>query len=201
MKMLSLLFSCFVLAVGACHLQAEAVVGRPAPAFTLNDLDGKPVSLASYAGKIVVLEWTNVDCPFVRKHYGSGNIPKLQAAYTAKGVVWLSICSSAPGQEGNAPAAEIKARRAAWHAASTDYLTDADGTVGRLYGAKTTPHFFIIDASGVLRYAGAIDSIPSPDPADIPKAENYVAEALDSLLAGQPVKTASTRAYGCGVKY
>jgi len=201
MKTLLALFSGFALILTANHLRAEAVVGQPAPAFTLADLDGKPVSLASYAGKIVVLEWTNVDCPFVHKHYDSGNIPKLQQTYTAKGVVWLSINSSAPGQQGNLPAAQIEARRTAWHAASTDYLTDADGRVGRLYGAKTTPHFFIVDASGVLRYAGAIDSIPSPDPADIPHAENYVAEALDALLSGQPVKTASTRSYGCSVKY
>jgi hypothetical protein len=190
-----------LLGIASVSARAEAVVGQPAPAFTAHDLDGKSVSLSDYAGKIVVLEWTNVDCPFVKKHYESGNIPKLQQAYTAKGVVWLSINSSAPGKEGNYPAATIQTRRAAVKAASTDYLTDADGTVGRLYGAKTTPHFFIVDARGVLRYAGAIDSIPSPDPADIAKAENYVSEALDALLAGQPVKTASTRSYGCSVKY
>jgi len=199
MKTFLLLFSAFVIALGTGH--AQAVVGQPAPAFTVNDLDGKAVSLSDYAGKIVVLEWTNVGCPFVKKHYGSGNIPKLQQTYTAKGVIWLSINSSAPGRDGNFPAAEVKSRRAAWHAASTDYLTDPDGKVGRLYGAKTTPHFFIIDGSGALRYAGAIDSIPSPDPADIPQAENYVSEALDALLAGRPVKTASTRSYGCPVKY
>jgi len=190
-----------LLIITICRAEADAVVGQPAPAFTLNDLDGKAVSLASFAGKIVVLEWTNIDCPFVKKHYGSGNIPKLQATYTAKGVVWLSVNSSAPGKEGNYPAAEIKTRRAAWKAASTDYLTDADGKVGRLYGAKTTPDFFIVDPSGVLRYSGAIDSIPSPDPSDISQAENYAAEALDSLLSGQPVKTAATTPYGCSVKY
>jgi len=190
-----------LLIVTICRAEAEAVVGQAAPAFTLNDLDGKAVSLASYAGKIVVLEWTNIDCPFVRKHYGSGNIPKLQAAYTAKGVIWLSVNSSAPGKEGNYPAAQIEARRAGWKAASTDYLTDANGKVGRLYGAKTTPDFFIVDPSGVLRYSGAVDSIPSPDPSDIPQAESYVAEALDALLSGQTVKTASTTPYGCSVKY
>ncbi len=200
MKTLLLAFYSLLI-VTICRAEADAVVGQAAPAFTVNDLDGKPVSLSNYAGKIVVLEWTNIECPFVKKHYGSGNIPKLQATYTAKGVVWLSINSSAPGKQGNFPVAQIKAQRAAWKAASTDYLTDADGKVGRLYGAKTTPDFFIVDASGVLRYSGAIDSIPSPDPSDIPQAENYAAEALDALLSGQQVKTASTTPYGCSVKY
>ena len=200
MRTLLLAFYAFLI-VTICRAEAEAVVGQAAPAFTATDLDGKPVSLSNYAGKNVVLEWTNIECPFVHKHYDGGNIPKLQQTYTAKGVVWLSINSSAPGKQGNFPAAQIKAQRAAWHAAGTDYLTDSDGKVGRLYGAKTTPDFFIVDAGGVLRYSGAIDSIPSPDPSDIPQAESYVAEALNALLSGQSVKTASTTPYGCSVKY
>jgi hypothetical protein len=184
-------------------LTASAVtVGEPAPAFTLATPAGKSISLSDYKGKVVVLEWTNIGCPFVKKHYGSGNLPKLQKTYTGKGVIWLTICSSAAGKEGNdKPAADIAAVRTAWHAANTAYLADADGKVGRLYGAKTTPQLFVIDAKGILRYDGAIDSIPSADPADIPQAESYISEALDAVLAGQPVKTASTKSYGCSVKY
>ncbi|MDE1169967.1 MAG: thioredoxin family protein [Verrucomicrobium sp.] len=196
-SLLLLTFSLFLLGTG----KAAVAVGSPAPGFTLNDLAGKPVQLSDYAGKIVVLEWTNVDCPFVKKHYASGNIPVLQEKYTAQGVVWLSVCSSAPGKEGNHPTQEIEATRAAWHAASTDYLVDADGIIGRLYGAKTTPHFFIVDKQGVVRYTGGIDSIASANPDDIRKAEPYVAKALDALLAGKPVATPVTTPYGCSVKY
>ena len=183
-------------------LTASAVtVGEPAPAFTLPSAEGKPVSLSDFKGKVVVLEWTNVGCPFVQKHYNSGNLPALQKKYTSKGVVWLAICSSAPGKQGNEGLDQMVAIHRSWHAADTAYLSDGDGKVGRLYGAKTTPQLFVIDAKGVLRYDGAIDSIPSADAADIPKAESYISEALDAVLAGQPVKTASTKSYGCSVKY
>ncbi len=199
MKTLLAVFASLTLGIAAA---AAAAVGQPAPGFTLKTAEGKAVSLSDFKGKVVVLEWTNVGCPFVKKHYGSGNLPTLQKKYTGKGVVWLAICSSAPGKQGNdVPAAQVAATRAAWRAADTAYLSDADGAVGRLDEAKTTPQLFVIDGQGVLRYAGAIDSIPSPDPADIPRAECYVAEALDDVLAGQPVKTASTKSYGCAVKY
>ena len=179
---------------------AEPMVGKPAPAFSLPDTNGKQVSLAEQQGKWVVLEWTNPECPFVRKQYGKGNMQKLQETYTGKGVTWLSISSSAPGKEGNYPPAkwnEIQKERNA-HATAT--LLDPDGTVGRAYGAKTTPHMFVIDPTGTLVYQGAIDDHSSPfgNPAD---AKNYVAAALDEGMTGKPVTTATTKPYGCSVKY
>lgn len=199
MKPFSLLLA-LVLAVPALA-SAEAVVNQASPAFSLPDLDGKTVTLAQYKGKVVVLEWTNVACPFVKKHYGQGNIPHLQQDAAAKGVVWLSICSSAPGREGNLPADEIRKIRAAWGAAAADYLVDADGTAGHAYGAKTTPHLFVIDKEGLLRYAGAIDSIPSADPADIATAVPYAATAIAAVVAGKKVQPQATPPYGCSVKY
>ncbi|GHE38894.1 thioredoxin family protein [Vulcaniibacterium thermophilum] len=180
---------------------AAAVVDKPAPAFTLVDSTGKKRSLAEFAGKTVVLEWTNHECPFVRKHYGSGNMQKQQRAATAQGVVWLSINSSAPGQQGHVDAAAAERVRGQARAAQTAYLLDPDGTVGRLYGAKTTPHMYVIDPKGVLRYAGGIDSIPSPDPADIAQATQYVPQVLAELAAGKPVSVKVSRPYGCSVKY
>jgi peroxiredoxin len=186
------------LAVGA--LAAE--VGKPAPAFQLPGLNSKTVSLAQYKGKTVVLEWVNEGCPFVRKHYGSGNMQSLQKKYTAKGVVWLSISTSADGKEGYwADAKAAGAFRAAQKAAMTDILLDHDGTVGHAYGAKTTPHMFVINAKGALVYAGAIDDKPSTNPADIAGAKNWVAQALDEVLAKKKVSVPETRSYGCGVKY
>ena len=199
MKPLSFLFA-FLLAVPALS-RADAVVGQAAPAFSLPDLDGKTVTLAQYKGKVVVLEWTNVDCPFVKKHYGSGNIPRLQREAADKGIVWLSVCSSAPGKEGAESAAEIKKTRADWGAASADYLVDAAGTAGRAYGAKTTPHLFVVDKDGTLRYAGAIDSIPTADTADIAKAVPYAENAMLAVAAGKAVQTQATPPYGCSVKY
>lgn len=199
MKPLRFLLALLLLA--PAFASAQAVVGRPAPAFSLPDLDGKTVTLAQYKGKVVVLEWTNVDCPFVKKHYGSGNIPGLQREAADKGVVWLSVCSSAPGKEGNRPAAEIKKIRDGWGAAAADYLVDADGKTGRAYGARTTPHIFVIDKDGTLRYEGAIDSIPSADPSDIAKATPYAKQAMDAVAAGKPVQPAATPPYGCSVKY
>ena len=180
---------------------AAARVGQPAPAFTLNDVDGKPQSLAADQGKIVVLEWFNYDCPFTRKHYDSGNMQALQKKYTGKGIVWLSINSSAPGKQGNYPADKMKQLAAARGAAPTAVLLDPDGAVGMSYGAKTTPHMFVIDRAGVLVYDGAIDDRPSTDQADVQGARNYVTLGLDELLAGKPVSTASTTPYGCSVKY
>ncbi|MEY4489292.1 MAG: hypothetical protein RIQ79_1800 [Verrucomicrobiota bacterium] len=186
----------------AASVLGAATVGQPAPAFTLTDLDGKTHSLAELKGKVVVLEWTNPGCPFVKKHYDkSGNIPATQKAAVADGVIWLSINSSALGKEGDYDVAAAKAWLAAEKSAATAYLRDTDGKVGHAYGAKTTPHIFVINAEGVLVYEGAIDSIRSADPADIAKAENYVKSALSDLKAGKPVAKASTQPYGCSVKY
>lgn len=180
---------------------AAAPVDQPAPGFSLKDSNGATHDLASYRGKFVVLEWVNFDCPFVGKHYGSGNMQSLQQTYTAKGVVWLSINSSAPGKQGYFPPDEINALIARKHAHPTAYLIDSDGKVGREYGAKTTPHMFVIDPEGTVLYAGGIDDKPSTDVADIATAKNYVKAALDEALAGQPVAVTSSQPYGCSVKY
>ncbi len=190
-----------VLLATAASAAAQAKVGEPAPAFTLVDTNGTSRSLAELRGKVVVLEWFNHDCPFVKKHYKSGNMQKLQKQYTAEGVVWLSINSSAPGKQGNVTPADANELTTAKGAAPTAVLLDPDGAVGRLYGAKTTPHMFVIDQQGVLRYAGAIDSLPSTDQEDVPKATNYVAAAVDAVRAGKPVEVATTQSYGCSVKY
>jgi hypothetical protein len=149
----------------------------------------------------VVLEWTNFDCPFVGKHYGSGNMQKLQKQYTGQGVIWLSINSSGPGKQGHYPAEKLGALIKERQAAPTAYLLDTDGTVGRLYGAKTTPHMFVIDKAGKLVYAGGIDDTPSTDQADIATATNYVAAALDETLGDKPVTKVTSAPYGCSVKY
>jgi len=175
--------------------------GSKAPAFTLADASGTQVSLAGFAGKTVVLEWVNFDCPFVKKHYASGSMPKLQADAKAAGAVWLSICSSAPGKQGHFAGEALTARIAAEKAAPTHYLIDADGAVGRAYGAATTPQMVVIDPAGVVRYHGAIDSIRSTDAADVAKAVNHVSAALAEVMAGKPVTTAQTKPYGCSVKY
>jgi peroxiredoxin len=180
---------------------AFAEVGDKAPDFTLKSAAGKDVSLADFKGKVVVLEWTNSGCPFVHKHYDSGNMQKLQKEAAAKGVVWLSICSSAPGKQGNITGEDATKLIAANGASPTAYLFDGDGKVGQLYGAKRTPEMYVINKDGVLAYHGAIDDKKSPDPADIAGAKNYVAAALDELLAGKPVSTPKTEAYGCSVKY
>ena len=180
---------------------ATARVGEPAPAFSAPDIAGKIVRLGDYAGKTVVLEWTNDGCPFVGKHYDSGNMQALQQKYTAAGVVWLTIASSAPGEQGYVTPAEAKADLARWRAAPTDFLLDPDGTVGRLYDARATPQMVVIDRAGRLVYIGAIDDTPSTRLADVKTAHNYVAAALDAVAAGQPVAIASTRAYGCSIKY
>ncbi|MGI8560807.1 MAG: thioredoxin family protein [Luteimonas sp.] len=180
---------------------AAAKVGQPAPALKLVDSTGNTRSLAEFAGKTVVLEWTNHECPFVKKHYGAGNMQAQQRDATADGVVWLSINSSAPGKQGHVDGDGAERIRGQARAAQTAYLLDPSGTAGRAYGAKTTPHMYVIDPKGVLRYAGAIDSIPSSDTADIKKATQYVPQALAQLAAGQPVSDTVTRPYGCSVKY
>jgi peroxiredoxin len=181
--------------------QAAAVVGKAAPAFELRDVEGKPVSLQSYRGKYVVLEWTNFQCPFVGKHYGSGNMQALQKKYTDKGVVWLSICSSAAGKQGYMTGTEAEELIHERDAAPTRFLLDPKGTVGHKYGAKTTPHMFVIDPKGTLVYNGAIDDKPSTKREDVETAKNYLAAALDASMEGHKVEIAATQPYGCSVKY
>ena len=178
-----------------------STVGQPAPDFSLTDSNGKTHSLADFKGKTVVLEWTNAECPFVKKHYGADNIQAQQGAATAADVVWLTINSGAAGKQGQVDGAGANQLMAAQGFKSSAYLLDASGDTGRAYGAKTTPHMYVVDASGVLRYNGAIDSIPSADPADIPNATQYVSQALGELAAGKPVSVASSQPYGCSVKY
>ncbi|MCZ8165677.1 thioredoxin family protein [Silanimonas sp.] len=185
----------------AGSLHAAATVGQPAPAFTLTDTKGTTHSLADFAGKTVVLEWFNHECPFVKKHYGAGNMQRQQAAATGKGVVWLTINSSAAGKQGHVNAEQANAILGEWKASPTAFLLDHDGTVGQAYGAKTTPHMYVIDGEGVLRYNGAIDSNPSADPADIPGSTQYVDAALGDLAANRAVARGTTQPYGCSVKY
>jgi hypothetical protein len=189
----------FVLSAGSAG--AAPRVGEPAPDFTGVDTQGKTHRLADYRGKTVVLEWTNHDCPYVRKHYGAGNIQDQQREAAAQGVIWLSVISSAPGEQGHVSPAEAdrltRSREAAPHAV----LLDPEGGIGRAYGAKTTPHLYLIDEAGKLVYMGGIDSITTADPADIPNATQYVRVALKERAAGQPISAPVTRPYGCSVKY
>lgn len=181
--------------------RAAVNIGAPAPDFSVTDIQGKAHRLSDYKGKTVVLEWINPECPFVVKHYGSGNIPKLQKTATADGVVWLTINSARRGAQGDYDAGAAQGWLSKKGAAQTAYLRDQDGKVGRLYGAKTTPHMYVIDPAGTLVYNGAIDSIRSADVDDLAKAENYVASALTAVKAGKPVAKATSQPYGCGVKY
>ena len=176
-------------------------VGTNAPDFSLTDSKGKTQSVSQYKGKYVVLEWFNPDCPFVKKHYGSGNMPKLQEEFTKKGIVWLTIDSSAPGLEGHLTADQANAKMAEWKTKQTALVLDPDGKAGQAYGAKNTPHMFVINPEGKIVYEGAIDSKASANPADIPNATNYVKVALDESLAGKTVTNATTKPYGCSVKY
>lgn len=189
------------MAVSTQDAHAAAVVGKAAPAFTLTDMDGKSVKLSDFKGKFVVLEWVNFECPFVRKHYGSENMQQLQKTYTGKDVVWISICSSAPGKQGHLSADEAKEATKERGASPTEFLLDPKGVTGRAYGAKTTPHMYVIDPKGKLLYNGAIDDTPSTKVADIPNSKNFVVAALDAALAGKPVENATTKPYGCSVKY
>jgi peroxiredoxin len=180
---------------------AAAKPGVSAPSFSAPDIGGRTISLGDYAGKIVILEWTNDGCPFVGKHYNSGNMQALQRRYTSEGDVWLTVASSAPGEQGYVTPAEAKADLARWRAAPSDFLLDPDGEVGRLYGARATPHIVVIDRSGRVAYMGAIDDTPSTRLADVKTAKNYLVAALDEIAAGKPVTVAATQAYGCSIKY
>jgi peroxiredoxin len=182
------------------HAQ-EARVGAAAPTFTATDSRGQTETLAQYRGKYVVLEWHNQGCPFTRKHYVSGNMQALQKEWTAKGVVWFTVISSARGEQGYVTASEENAYLDKMHATPSAALLDPDGKLGRLYNARTTPEMFVIDPEGKLIYAGAIDDRPTPDPQDVRGANNYVSDALTEAMAGKPVATPYTRSYGCSVKY
>ena len=176
-------------------------IGRPAPDFTATDSKGAAVSLSQFRGKTVVLEWTNADCPYTRKHYSSGNMQSMQALAQKNGVVWLSVISSAPGKQGYVDGPGADALTQSRGAAPAAVLLDPKGTVGRLYGAKTTPHMFVIDKNGALQYMGGIDSIATADVGDIPRAEPYLKEAMLAVAQGGPVPHAVTTPYGCSVKY
>ena len=181
---------------------AAPQVGQPAPDFTLTDINGQSHSLSSFKGKTVVIEWVNPECPFVVKHYDkSGNMPKTQKAAAADGVVWLQINSGHAGAQGDFNAEQVKEWMKKNHVVSTAYFRDSDGKVGRLYDARNTPQMFIVDPAGVLRYAGAIDSIRSSKAEDIAQATNYVTTALAELKAGKDVSNKNTKPYGCSVKY
>lgn len=199
-KFIVLLFVGLVVALNI-NAAEKAEIDKPAPGFTLVDVEGNEHSLNDYEGKFVVLEWVNFDCPFVRKHYEGKNMQKLQKEYTEEGVVWLSICSSAEGTQGYYDTAEIKKRIKNHDAAMSAYLIDESGKVGRMFGAKTTPHMYVINPEGVLVYAGGIDDRPSTSKADLVGATNYVSEALDAAMNGKEIKTKVSRPYGCSVKY
>ncbi len=197
-----LLTALLTVAVSTALFAADSpAVGTNAPDFSLTDSKGKTQSVSQYKGKYVVLEWFNPDCPFVKKHYGSGNMQKLQEQFTGKGVVWLTIDSNAPGLEGHLTADQANAKMTEWKTKQTALVLDPDGKAGQSYGAKNTPHMFVINPEGKIVYQGAIDSKATPNPADIANSTNYVKVALEESLAGKTVSNASTKPYGCSVKY
>ena len=189
------------LAPAAAFATTSPDLGKPAPAFSAVDSNGKSWSLADLKGKVVVLETTNHDCPYVRKHYNGKNMQAQQREAAAKGVVWLTVASSATGEQGHVTAAQANDLTKSRDAAPAAVLLDPQSKIARAYGATVTPHMYIIDAKGTLVYKGGIDSIPSSSPGDIPKAKQYVRAALDEVLAGKPIAEASTQAYGCTLKY
>ena len=180
---------------------AQAVVGQPAPAFSAVDTRGKTVSLADYKGKHVVLEWVNPGCPFVQKHYNSGNMPATQKAAVAQGVAWLAVSSTAKDASDYRPPSDLAAWMHSKGGVPTATVMDNDGKIGRAYGARTTPHMYVVDPAGKLVYAGAIDSKPTANAADIKTATNYVNQTIGEVLAGKAVSQPTTRAYGCSIKY
>ncbi|WP_247741555.1 redoxin domain-containing protein [Endozoicomonas sp. G2_1] len=180
---------------------AAVKVDKAAPNFQLTNSQGEQVSLADFSGKYVVLEWTNHQCPYVKKHYDSDNMQALQRKYTDQDVVWLSIISSAPGKQGHVSPDKAEQLSKSRNAAPSHILFDESGEIGKLYGAKTTPHMYIVDQQGTLRYAGAIDSIKSANPADIAKATNYVDASMASLAKGETIAKKLTPPYGCSIKY
>jgi peroxiredoxin len=185
----------------AIPLAAEPGIGTAVPQFRAYDMHGKIVNLSDYRGKTVVLEWNNPGCPFVKKHYESGNMQKTQAAATAQGAVWLTINSGAPGKQGHMSGPEAQKFVAAQGAKPSSYLLDPQGLVGKGYGARTTPHMYVIDGKGRLAYNGAIDDKPTADKSDIASARNHVLAALGEMRAGKPVSVPESRPYGCSVKY
>jgi glutathione peroxidase-family protein len=191
----------FLIVFSSLMFAQQAKLNESAPGFKLTDSNGSEHLLSDFADKIVVLEWINYDCPFVEKHYDSKNMQTLQEKYSEEGVVWLTICSSNKGKQGNFSVEEINKRSKDHDAKFTAYLIDENGTVGKMYGAKTTPHMYIIDKSGMLVYAGGIDDKATTDIKDIKVARNYVSSALDELLAGKEVSVQSSTPYGCSVKY
>jgi len=199
-----LCLSLLAAAAAWCALPARAQtasVGQAAPVFELVDAQGKAVKLSDFRGKHVVLEWTNPGCPFVLKHYGSNNMQGLQKESVAKEVVWLSISSTAPGHYDYLPPTALATKYQGWGAGATALLMDDSGKVGRSYGARTTPHMYVIDPKGVLVYAGGIDDKRSANPEDVKTAKNFVRTALGESLAGKPVSTPTAAAYGCSIKY
>ncbi|MGI8956103.1 MAG: thioredoxin family protein [Chthoniobacterales bacterium] len=202
MKKLHLLLLTFTALGTGALLAAEAPkVGAAAPSFSLSDSNGKTHSLGDLKGKYVVLEWFNPGCPFVEKHYKSQNMQSLQNQFTSKDVVWLTIDSSAEGHQGYLTPTDAKKQMTDWKMKSTALLLDPDGRVGHEYAATNTPHMYVIDPEGKLIYSGAIDDKPTTNPNDIAAANNYVKEALTEAMAGKPVTTSNTRAYGCSIKY
>jgi len=184
----------------ACSAYAQKI-GEPAPDFQATDSRGQTHELSEYRGKFVVLEWHNNGCPYTKKHYESGNMERLQKEWTARGVIWFTVISSAPGEQGYVTAQQENDYLTRMNAAPTAALLDPQGDVGRLYAAKTTPHMFVINPAGILIYDGAIDNKPTTDQADIASAKNYVSQALEEAMAGKPVSIPTSRPYGCSVKY
>jgi peroxiredoxin len=197
----SLLIGSAAVALAPAVAFATSDLGKAAPAFSAVDSNGKTWSLAELKGKVVVIETTNQDCPYVRKHYNSANMQTQQREAAAKGVIWLTVASSAPGEQGFVTAAQANELTRTRNAAPTAFLLDPQSRIARAYAATVTPHMYIVDASGMLVYKGGIDSIPSSSQSDVPKAKQYVRVALDEVLAGKPVSEASTRPYGCSLKY
>jgi peroxiredoxin len=191
----------FCIAVVLAAVALAVKIGDPAPGFTAVDSNGKQQKLSEYKGKYVVLEWHNQGCPYTKKHYDSGNMQRLQKEWTAKGVVWLTVISSAPGKQGFVTPAQENEYLSKMNATPTAVLMDPAGTLGHLYDAKTTPQMYIIDPKGTLVYQGAIDDRPTADQSDIAGAKNYVNAALTEIMAGKPVSEPATRPYGCSVKY
>ncbi len=200
-KSLLTIASAFLLCCAQLGYADTAVVGAPAPEFTIKDAQGNQHSLSQYKGKNVVLEWFNPDCPFVKKFYKNGDMAAFQKKVVEAGDVWLTINSSAEGRQGHIAASDASEAQTKFGLASTALLLDPEGTVGKAYGARTTPHLFVVDANGTLAYAGAIDSIPSTNSDDVSRATNYVTEALTALRSGKKVETSATEPYGCSVKY
>lgn len=194
-------FAITTVATTALYAADIPPVGGAAPDFSAPDANGKTETLSQYKGKYVVLEWFNPECPFVKKHYGGGNMQNLQKEYTGRGVVWLTVDSNAPGSEGNITADQAKKIMDSWKTHQTALLLDPESKIAKLYGAKNTPNMVVISPDGKIVYEGAIDSKATPNPADIPTSTNYVKNALDEALGGKPVSNAQTRPYGCHITY